>query len=205
MKADSRVRSWLLDGGLLLAMSLSPMAVHAQDGAQTVENAQKFLSIVLPGNGYRKGGLDAALRAALQSMREAGGRSVGGEIQGTATIVDAAPVAHCKSKLLSDYSNVRLKLSARSGNGPMEYRMVTASEFGFPKDSGGVTRHGTQEGFSWSDVKSVRASGGNVYVMIAGNQDESTIYLHAEDLAKRVAYAIDFLRTSCDAAAGTGF
>jgi hypothetical protein len=184
---------------------LPSASVYAQDGAQTVENAQKFLSIVLPGNGYRKGGLDAGLRAGLQGMRDAGGRSVGGEIQGTAKIVDAAPVAHCKSKLLSDYSDVKMKFWGRSGSGPMEYRTISAHEFGFPKDSGTVARHGIPDGFPWSDVKSVRSNGGNVYMMIAGNQDESTIYLHSEDLAKRVAYAIEFLRTSCDAAAGTGF
>ena len=165
-----------------------------------MENAQRFLSIVLPGNGYMKGGMERALRASIQSMRDAGGRSAGGEILGTGNIVDAAPVTHCKSKLLSDYSNVKVKLWARNGTGPLESRTLTASEL-----IDNVTHHGTQEGFPWSSVKSVHENGGNVHIMFAGNEDMSTIYLHSEDLAKRVAYAIDFLRTSCDAAAGTGF
>ena len=75
----------------------------------------------------------------------------------------------------------------------------------FPASSGGVQRHGTQEGFPWSDVKSVEAVGGDVRLMMAGNQAVSTIHLRSSDLATRVAYAIEFLRTQCDAAAGTGF
>ena len=64
---------------------------------------------------------------------------------------------------------------------------------------------GRQEGFSWSEVKSVQQTGGDVHLMFAGNQHLATIYLRSEDLAKRVAYAIEFLRMQCDAAAGTGF
>lgn len=153
------------------------------------------------------GGMHASLRGGIKSGQENGGRGIGGEIQGKAAIMDAEAVAHCKSKLLSDYSNVELKFWGRQGTGPLERWTLTARQLDFLNDPrrGGVTRHGTQEGIHWSIVKSVRPSGGNVYIMFDGNEDESTIYLNSEDLATRVAYAIDFLRTNCDKAAGTGF
>jgi len=200
-----KANRFFVSSSFLMTILLSPSAVHAQE--QTVEGAQKFLSIVLPGNGYMMGGMYAALRGGIKSARESGGRSLDGEIQGKAIIVDATAVAHCKSKLLSDYSNVELKFSGRQGTGPLERWTITSRQLDFLNNpsSGGVTRFGTQEGIHWSIAKYVRQSGGNVYIMFDGNEDESTIYLNSEDLAKRVAYAIDFLRTNCDKAAGTGF
>jgi len=55
------------------------------------------------------------------------------------------------------------------------------------------------------DVKDVKPNKENVEVLFAGNSAKSTIYLGAESLANRVAYAIAFLRTNCDEAAATGF
>lgn len=194
-----------VSSSFLMTILLSPSAVHAQE--QTVEGAQKFLSIVLPGNGYMTGTMHALLRDGIEGARKNGVRSLSGDIQGKAIIVDATVVAHCESKLLSDYSNVELKFSGRQGTGALEHWTITSRQLNFLNNpsKGGVTRFGSQAGSHWSIAKSVRPSGGNVYIMFDGNEDESTIYLNSEDLARRVAYAIDFLRTNCDKTAGTGF
>jgi hypothetical protein len=191
-------------------VATTPGVVHAQEGAQTVENAQKFLSIVLPGNGYLKGSVSTSLAEAIRTMRQNDPRNYyEGDVHGEAKIVDASAVSRCKSKLLSDYSSVEIEFRMRrNSQAPvLERHRTSMSQLpdAFPASSGGVQRHGTQEGFPWSDVKSVEAVGGDVRLMMAGNQAVSTIHLRSSDLATRVAYAIEFLRTQCDAAAGTGF
>jgi len=193
---------------MLLAMVLSPAVAHAQDGVQTVENAQKFLSIVLPGNGYMKGAVSTALSAV--NGRDASGYYMDAQVHGEAKIIDASSVGRCRSKLLSDYSSVEVELRVRRNPGaPVLERkrmpIAEAAPDGFSAQHGGVQRHGDQAGFSWSELKSVRTVGDNVYLMFAGNKSESVIYLRSADLASRVGYALEFLRLQCDAAAGTGF
>lgn len=182
------------------------VALHAQE--QTVENAQKFLSIVLPGNGYMKGGVSTALSAVRG--RNADGYLMEAEVHGEAKIVDASPVERCRSKLLSDYSGVEVEMRARRNPGApvLERTRMPIAEMApdsFSAQNGGVRRHGNPAGVSWSELKSVRATGDNVFLMFAGNKNESVIYLRSPDLASRVGYALEFLRMQCDAAAGTGF
>jgi hypothetical protein len=183
-------------------------ALHAQE--QTVENAQKFLSIVLPGNGYMGGAMRETPALAVKAAREADSQHYyDADLQGEAKIVDADPVSRCTSKMLADYSTVTINIRARRySSGPVVERasrgITDWGSFSAGAD-GRRTIGGRQEGFSWSEVKSVQQTGGDVHLMFAGNQHLATIYLRSEDLAKRVAYAIEFLRMQCDAAAGTGF
>lgn len=55
----------------------------------------------------------------------------------------------------------------------------------------------------WSKAAEVKQDGSSVSVM--GIKPALKFYLPSEALAARVAYAMEFLRTNCDATSGTGF
>jgi len=184
------------------------VTLHAQE--QTVENAQKFLSIVLPGNGYMGGSIRETPGNVTTAMREGDSRYFyDADLRGEAKIVDAGPVSRCVSKLLADYADVTISANVRryAGGPVIDSISRGITEAGtFSVGANGLrTIGGKTDGFSWSEVKSVQQSGGDANLMFAGNKHVATIYLRSDDLAKRVAYAIEFLRMECDAAAGTGF
>ncbi|KAF1723362.1 hypothetical protein [Pseudoxanthomonas japonensis] len=183
------MRKHLLVPALLL---LPCVGLHAQEGAQTVENAQKFIALTLPDNRYVPGDLFHV----LDEAKKVGGAA----IRGTGRITDANALARCRSRILFDMSAVTMEgwPSGRPSQSKMYYLPDTFPD-AYPK-------WGTnKEGFSWGDVKEVKAEGTDVILLFKGGLAHSRIYLGAETLASRVAYAIEFLRTSCDAAAGTGF
>lgn len=55
----------------------------------------------------------------------------------------------------------------------------------------------------WSKVASVATNG--VYVFIEGQRPRVRLEMASVDLAARIAFAMEFLRTNCDEAASTGF
>lgn len=62
-------------------------------------------------------------------------------------------------------------------------------------------------GMNWARVRSVTVSGVDIVVHDATQWTDyfSRFSLPTEDMAKRVGYAMEFLRVSCDATQGTGF
>lgn len=187
----------------ILLISL-PLLVHAQE--QTVENAQKFLSMTLPGNGYMAGSLRSAFKKTVDIANRKGQGYVEYSIGGEAKIVDADAVSRCTSKILSDYSGVTVNyVVKRSYYGSVVSRRTDKLTEALSKTFSQSTIIGRPDGFSWSEIKFVRSDGGNVDLLFSENEIASTIYLRSEDLAKRVAFAMEFLRISCDKSAGTGF
>ncbi|GEM_PF-1878825 len=182
----------LLAGTATLLSSPAP----AQDG-QTVEGAQRFLSIVLPGSGY----LPSSARSGIASARDAAaaeGQGVRADLYGRARITDMSAVAHCVSRLEFDEANMRAVFIARNGE-RQEITLSTMWDQPVPygKDP---------EGFHWGkDVLAASQSGSQVNLRLEGRTQDAIIYLGDEAMAQRVIYAITFLRTECDAAADTGF
>ncbi len=60
---------------------------------------------------------------------------------------------------------------------------------------------------SWDNVIEVKTSnsGSDVLVVHNGLEKPTLVRVGAKDMAARVAYAMEFLKISCDKAAGTGF
>lgn len=211
-----RILVWIAVWVGFAGMSVPAMGQEFADertkALRTIESAQDFLAIMLPGNGYMKGGVRSALPNAEQAMRNSDPerKVYSARLHGEATIIDAEPMGQCRSRLLQDYSNVDVEFTIRPyANGAVSERLRLkiweAAPSGFPEEDGGVTEHGQPDGFYWSEVKSVSAVGGEVRLLFWGNQLDSIIYLRSSELAQRVTDAIDFLRKACDAGQGTGF
>ena len=165
----------------LLALSAMACAhgipAHAQE--QTVENAQKFLHITLPGNGYMSGGNFTTLEGAA---RESGTNLV---FENLGIIRRYEPIARCRQATTFDYSGVMV-----SGPGARMH----------PDGMGVVTGEAV-----FANLAGARVDGDRVLLSWKGSSRESVIDLNSPDLAARVAYAFEFLRLQCDPAADTGF
>lgn len=156
---------------------------------QTVEGAQRFLSMVLPGNGYTSGGFRDAVRQA--------GKNAGASVMldGAGKVTDASTVSRCTSRILYDNSSVSLIVTA----GRRTQRLSV-----YDLAPGWVTG-GKPGGFHWGEVKEVKQVGGTVELLFKGNTTWTTVHLGSNDLAARVAYAMEYLRIHCDPTASTGF
>ena len=165
--------------GLLAATSVSSSTL-AQP-AQTVESAQKFLSITLPGARYMAGSLTQAI---YEAAKQGGMPSNRVNILGTGLIKEYVPVAHCKSAHKVDYSEIRMPRD--NSTLPADWRPAS----------------GTAD---FANLTSVKASGSTVALTWKGIQYGSTVYLTSESMAARVAVAFEFLRINCDPASDTGF
>ena len=208
MKNDPPARTGLfVGGGMLLAMLLPPTAAHAQEGARTVENAQKFLSITLPGNGFTSG------RMATLFKPKPGETRVRSKFDGVGRITTADSPARCRTAIMFDVSGITVSL--RRYVDRFDYTGWTAWESIGPPGAGDLGQSqyfvpgvgGNPAGFAWADVQEVKVagSGTDVLLMLKGDTEYTRLHLGAQDLATRVVYAMEFLRMQCDAAAGTGF
>lgn len=169
-------------------MIIATGATASDDGPQqTVEGAQTFLSQVLPGQGYMPGFFtDAVTRASRQRNLPRP------QILGEGKIYQAAAIRKCVSTLRFDMSPVYIAY----GRERVNFVRTFSPE---------LAQGGIPEGFSWGDVVEVNRIGSRVDLTFKGNRDASRIHLNAETLARRVAYAIEFLRLHCDETAKTGF
>lgn len=159
----------------------------AQSTEQTVEGAQRFLEMVLPGAGYES----PAYRSAVAAVRQSSYGTA--RFSGQPRIVDASIVSRCVSKAISSGDDVVMTVP-----GEGEYKLGDYSP--------DIRRMGNPNGFHWGrDVMAATAQGEIVSVRFRGNDSDSFIYTGAEDMAARVAYAITFLHQQCDPTAATGF
>lgn len=174
----------------LLAAACLAVPAQAQGvPEQTVENAQKFLSMALPKKGYVAGSLsDLINRVASQKQVSAG-------ISGQGVVTDASAVGHCVSRILYDNSNVSVSIGVNR-----DEQIVPLAQINPAALKGGLA-----EGFHWGDVLYAKQSGADVLFLLNGNGQASRIHLGSEALAARVAYAMEFLRMNCDKTAETGF
>lgn len=182
------MRKWM--GVMALVVLCAPPAA-AQE--QTVESAQAFLAMVLPGNGYSAGSIEDGLQAMAREMHN--GRY---HVSGHAKIIDAGVVARCVSRIQYDVTPV--KYEAWQVTVPGSRETIDPSKL-FPDPR----RVGMADGFNWGTLKEVRQSGSDVRLQFPAARNATHIHVGAEAMAARVAYAIEFLRMKCDPAAGTGF
>jgi hypothetical protein len=188
---------------LIILVPCAPL--HAQE--QTVENAQKFLSIVLPGNGFTSG------RMATLFKPKPGETMVRSKFDGVGKITTADSPARCRTAIMFDVSGITVSL--RRYVNRFDYTGWTAWESIGPPGAGDLGQSqyfvpgvgGNPAGFAWADVQEVKVSGSDtdVLLMLKGDTEYTRLHLGAKDLATRVVYAMEFLRMQCDAAAGTGF
>ncbi len=177
---------------LLLAFCFDAPALAQSGGSkQTVENAQRFLEMTLPGKVYRS----ATMKHAMEAAR----RKTGGEahLEGHATISDATAIARCKSRLLHKYPE-SAEIIYRVRGHIQRQPLLSA----FPQLRGEL---GDPDGLPWSDVLEVETVGSTVYLTLDGVVTRLEMDMGAKSLADRVAYAVEFLRISCDKTSDTGF
>lgn len=175
--------------GLVIAVAslMTTASAGAQPAEQTIDGAQRFLEMVLPGAGYES----PAYRSAVAAAREDSNGVA--RFSGQPRIVDASVVSRCVSKAISSGDDVVMTVP-----GAGTYKLGDYSP--------DIRRMGNPNGFHWGrDVMTAKAQGEIVSVRFRGNDSDSYIYTGAEDMAARVAYAITFLHQQCDPAAATGF
>lgn len=172
---------------VMLAAAIATPSM-AQSPQQTVESAQRFLSMTLPDLGYET----TYYRAGLDEMRRLP-NSQRARIIGHPIIVDASTVSRCRSKMIGSADHVILRVT---GEGESSMGQLVPA----------FSRMGSPTGFHWGeDILSARAYGADVRIMFKGNTEASRLMTGAPDLAVRIAYAMEFLRVECDPAASTGF
>lgn len=112
-------------------------------------------------------------------------------------MTNAEAVSRCVSKLEFDGSELRFFMMDRG----QSQEVSVLSLWNKP------TPYGTDPvGFHWGkNVISATQTGNAVDLRFLGGEYSASIYLGDEAMAKRVIYAINYLRIACDPAAGTGF
>lgn len=181
------MRNFVLIGLSAATFLVGPAGAVAQTSsapAQTVEGAQRFLQLTLPGLAYRPARLGTFLDEVQRVNRAT--------IRGTARVTRANAVSRCVSLLNWDASDVYA-----SRNGEITY---------LSESQPSMAANNETAGFNWgSDVMSARADGGNVFIRFRHNEKDSVLSTGSDSIAVRVAFAIEFLRSECDPAASTGF
>jgi len=181
--------------GYALAVALlatAAGAAAAEGGAapqRTVAGAQEFLRQVLPGNRY----LSTMMSEVLAKARRDGLRA---EFEPLPPIVDADPVAHCRSYLIGEIANTWLTVRDPATG--------EATEAGFAAMAGD-DHVGSPDGLHFGSIRALRQDGSRVYLRFAGEQHDAMLHLEGSEMASRVHAALDFLRRECDPAAATGF
>lgn len=82
----------------------------AQSPQQTVEGAQRFLSMTLPDLGYEGA---AYINGVNEMRRNPAARNL--QVVGNPVIIDAATVSHCRSKIISSADNVIMRIRFSHG------------------------------------------------------------------------------------------
>ncbi|KQY28822.1 hypothetical protein ASD38_14345 [Caulobacter sp. Root487D2Y] len=165
-----------------VATALFAFAAPAAAQEQTPENAQKFIAQIAG-----LGQINYTDRSGSQTFTQGSYQ----DNSGSQTVVRyydkaVAPIWDVTSPSRCETQFKRKLVWSRGGE------IVTSNENGY---------------MNWKRVMSVTVSGANIVVADATQWSD---YFHrfslpTEDMAKRVGYAMEFLRVSCDATQGTGF
>jgi len=186
--------------GLLVVAVLCGSSSTASAQEQTIEGAQKFLSMALPGNPYQSPFFTTAFEAWGSSERQY-------KYSGAAPVTEAVVAGHCRTTIRHDITGLfvqtRQRLYDISEQGRWSYwnHLPTHNFYPAERVSGAIA----SDEISWADVKEVKANGAQVLFLQNGHNHHTALNLGAADMAARVAYAMEFLRVSCDKTAGTGF
>lgn len=161
--------------GLALGVALCAPAL-AQETKQTVEGAQKFLQIVLPG---------VKINTNSWLLRD---KNVTLDRYGD--VEEVTTVSRC-------HTRVRLKF------GPHEARMRDPSTDKYASFSwDAFTRTLDMRFDRWTEVEALNKR----MLKVHSTTDRPvSFWSSSESLSARLAHALDFLRQNCDAAAKTGF
>jgi hypothetical protein len=193
-KTDGRACAWLL-ALLALAAAGAPAYGEAPDGAgagapqRSIASAQEFLRQVLPGNRY----VSTFMAGLLEKARREGLR---GSFEPLPVIVDANPVAECRSMLLADIEGTDFVVRDRAtGDGAVSNLADLVND--------GLV--GSPDGFDFGSIRALHRAGPRVHLRFAGEQLDAVVHMEGEEIAGRVYEAFDYLRRRCDAAAATGF
>lgn len=182
---------------MLIGAGCLSFPTSAQGDTQTVENAQYFLSLVLTDAGYVPGSMRTGIAYASRNLRYGQTASIGGRT----LVTDASALSRCVSQILFDISQLRFVFSDRGEK--YEQNALTFLKKAWGDDA---KMPGTNvEGFHWGDVVSAVQEGAVVSLKFKGAEHSSQILLGDDAMAKRVVYAINFLRMECDPAGSTGF
>lgn len=187
-------RTWRLAfAAAAMAMAMT-MTVAAEPGDATatrsVESAQAFLAMTLPGNHY----VSTPMAEMLDRARQEGLR---GRFEPKPRIIDAAPVSTCVSRLRADVSQAWFVV-----HNPQD--AWDASEASVEELLGGPVI-GDPAGMHFGSIRALRRTGDEVHVRFAGNRTDAVLLLDSGETAARVHDALEFLRIHCDASRATGF
>lgn len=181
-------------------LAFSALAIGVPAGAQadagqpqqTVENAQKFLAMILPGNIYH-----STLIATLEQRLRQQFPNARFNFTGEARLVDTSVKARCVSMMKYDGSAVQIHYFE---NGQWIDRSP------WPDSMPDVHALGDDVGIDWGkDVKSVSADGTEVTIVFSKSDNPIIIDMNDKGLASRVGFAMQYLHSSCDPTASTGF
>lgn len=179
--------------GLALAMTMAA-ATAAEGGdtaaARTVESAQTFLSMMLPGNRY----VSTPMAEMLDQARREGLR---GGFDPKPRIIDAAPVSTCVSRLRADASQTWFVV-----RNPQDAWDTTEAAV---EDLQGGPVIGDPVGMHFGNIRALRRMGEEVHLRFAGNTTDAVLLLDSGETAARVYDALEFLRVHCDGSRATGF
>lgn len=173
---------------LALAVSLSGGTAHSQE--QTAENAQKFVAQIAG-----LGQMAYAYRHDRDTFEQ--------------TFYQDASVDYRGDEPPKRYFN---KIIAPIWDVTSSNRCLTTFKYKSTNADWVETRYlirtrDAERSMAWRSVAAVQQVGQQVHVRTAtayGNQYDR-FDLPSQDMAKRMAYAMEFLRVSCDATQGTGF
>lgn len=211
----------LVRGGMLLAMLWSPLAAHAQ-AEQTPAGAQDFLGKVLAqgtsslnvntGKGWNRVGAAEAERcmwqeefggffAGVQRVWKCTGRTMPGFLAdddatmwvaiGAWTPRGASADGECRTRVQVDQKGSVM----RQFKGRYDRQAAEFTAWSGPQSGPFV--------IDWTKAAGTTSTGREVH--LKGVTPGMSFVLPSEDMAVRVAYAMEFLRMHCDATASTGF
>jgi len=196
----------VIGAAALLALGLAPNMPGASAQTQTVQGAHEFLRITFA-NGGVSGALDAGLgyNTVLEQwnrcpqrmmtpgtslMRPTYGEVCEGMRSGRFSAPDFAAIKYNVS------AGSRGKLSANSPSYPVSFKNEVTY---FYRDY----LNPLNREIDWSKVSQVSRNGLSIFVREGAIGCRFT--LSSEDLLNRTAFAMEFLKSRCDAAASTGF
>ena len=189
--ARRRAGACILAVAVLAVLAAAGAQAHAAAAApaRSVASAQEFLRQVLPGNRYVSTAMtEIVVRAGREGLR--------GSFEPLPVIIDAEPLAECRSLLLADISATDLVV-----HDPSAGDTAVSALAELLRDE----LVGSPDGFDLGSIRELRQSGSRVYLRFAGEQLDAVVHLEGEEIAGRVHAAFDYLRRHCDPASATGF
>src|SRR5690606_2026872 len=155
---------------------------------QTVANAQKFLTIILPDKGIQSGDL----KKYFSDMADEHDGSA--RLEGYSKITNVTTIDRCISKI--NYDNNSLSLRVYHGGSMVEPVVSLRPD---------LRLGSTENGIDWGKVLEVKQSKELVSIRLKNNEPYTIVSLGSEDIATRVNDAMTFLKQKCDSGNGTSF